>query len=426
VRIVLFGLMLAVGSPCLAGDTIVITAKRLLDPASESYLSPAMVRIDGDTIVEVGSQFEVPNGAKHIDLGPVTLLPGFIDAHTHIMSDGAGDYGADLYRNSRSYRAIRAATMARQALECGFTTLRDVGNEGTMYADADVKRAIEEGLIPGPRLWISTRAIATPGRYMPFGWSWELDLPHGAEMVVGVDACRRAVREQVANGADLIKVYADWDFEPTEDGRLSGLPSFTAEELSTVVAEAHHLGVKVAAHAMTEEGIGAAIDAGVDSIEHGNGFNEGLLEKAKAKGVFWCPTLLAFHDIIESMPADAPRRQGLEFIIGITESALHRGRELGVKIALGSDAGSYPWRLNPAREFVMLAEHGGFSPVEAIRAGTMVAAELIGDPDRLGRLAPGFAADLVAVEGDPLADLAALQNVVFVMKDGGIVRNEGN
>jgi imidazolonepropionase-like amidohydrolase len=412
--------------PCASNArTYAIKAARLIDGVSDEPLRNAIVLVEGATISAVGSDVEIPEGAEVIDLGDATLLPGFIDAHTHIMSDGAEDYGATLYRNSTPYRTIMAVASVRRALEFGFTALRDVGSEGTLYADADVKKAVTTGLIPGPRLWVSTRAISVPGRYMPFGWSWELDLPMGVQMVSGAEDCLRAVREQVANGADWIKIYADWPFEITDDGQLTGPPNFTTEEIVTLVREAERLGVRVAAHAMSREGIKAALEAGVHSIEHGDGFTEELLLQAKERGVFWCPTLVAVEHGAEALEPGTPWGQRLRRMLEIRYGVLQRGHDLGVKIALGSDAGSYPWSHNPAHEFELLVTKGGFTPMEAIKAGTSVAAELLGQSDRIGHLAAGKLADIVAVPGDPLDDITVLQQVHFVMKDGAVYR-DGN
>jgi imidazolonepropionase-like amidohydrolase len=403
-----------------AADSYAIKAARVIDGVSGEPLVNGVVLVDGEVISAIGTDVDIPEGIEVIDLGEATVLPGFIDAHTHIMADGVEDYGDMLYRNSTPYRTLMAVAAVRKALEFGFTSLRDVGSEGAVYADADVRNAIAAGLIPGPDLFVSTRAVSVPGRYFPFGYSWELDLPKGLQMVSGEEECLRAVREQVANGADWIKIYADWPIEFTDAGGITGRPNFTEGEIRALVTEAERLGVGVAAHAMSQEGIRAAIEAGARSIEHGDGFTEELLALAKEKGVFWCPTLTAYDNALEGAPADHPRRQFFQQLGDIRTSALRRGREMGVKIALGSDAGSYPWSLNPAREFELLVTLGGFTPMEAIQAGTSVAAELLGQSDRIGHLASGKVANIVAVPGDPLQDVALLQQVMFVMKSGEI------
>lgn len=413
----LFTLLLLLPCSTALAETYAIQAARLIDGTGDKVLTDIIVLVEGTKITAVGRGLEIPKDATVIDLGNSTLLPGFIDAHTHIMSNGEEDYGADLYKNSIPFRTLRAASVVKIALERGFTSLRDVESEGCMYADVDVKQAIAAGLIPGPRLWVSTRGLSIVGRYFPFGYSWELDLPMGLQMVSGADECLRAVREQVANGADWIKIYADWPFTIDEDGGLTGPPNFTAEEFKVMVDEAHRLGVKVCSHAMSRDGIRAALDAGSDSIEHGTGFDEALIDRAIEQGVYWCPTLTAFEHSLEEM-GEAPF---LEKLLEIEYRGLAYAYGKGMKVALGTDAGSFPWAVNQAKEFEYLVTKAGFSPMDAILAGTSVAAELLGQTGRLGVITEGALADLVAVPGNPLDDITLLQQVHFVMKDGEVV-----
>jgi len=399
-------------------QTYAIKAGRLIDGQSAEMRRNVILVVQGNKITALGEKAAIPKDAVILDLSDETVLPGFIDVHTHIMFDGADDYGADLYKNSTPFRTIRAVANVRQALWNGFTSLRDVESEGAMYADVDVKKAINMGIIPGPRLWVSTRGLNTIGRYMPFDYSWELDLPKGAQMVSGVDECLRAVREQVAYGADWIKIYVDWPFFIDKDGGISGLTNFTPEELAAMVNEAHRLERKVAAHAISRNGIKAALEAGVDSIEHGSGFDDSLIDQAKTQGVYWCPTLLVFEHSFEQRVSPL-----LEQLLEIEYKALNKAYKKGVKIALGTDAGSFPWSINQAKEFELLVKKAGFSPMDAIKAGTSVAAELLGQSAEIGHLAPGMLADIVAVPGDPLQDISVLQRIMFVMKDGVVFRH---
>jgi imidazolonepropionase-like amidohydrolase len=275
------------------------------------------------------------------------------------------------------------------------------------------------GIIPGPRLWVSTRGLNTLGRYLPDDYSWELDLPKGAQMVTGTDECFKAVREQVANGADWIKIYVDWPFFIDKDGGISGLTNFTREELAVMVNEAHRLARKVADHAISREGIKAALEAGIDTIEHGCGFDDKLIDQAKAQGVYWCPTLSVFEYHF-GQSASPLMKQLLE----IEYKGLDVAYRKGLKIALGTDAGSFPWSVNEAQEFEFLVKKAGFTPMDAIKAGTSVAAELLGQSAAIGHLAPGMLADIVAVPGDPLQDIIVLQKVMFVMKDGVVFRHD--
>lgn len=384
-------------------EIYVIKAGRLIDGKSPDMQRDVIVVVQSNKITALGKDIDIPKNAIIIDFNDKTVLPGFIDTHTHIMTDGIR-FGDDLYKNSTPFRTIRAVASVHKALWNGFTAMRDVGSEGTVYADIDVKNAINKGLIPGPRLWVSTRGLSTTGHYMPFGYSWELKLPKGCQIVDGPEECLKAVRKQVAHGADWIKIFADW-----------GKVSFTEEEFSVIVSEAHRLGSKVAAHATSREGIKAALNAGVDSIEHGWSFDDELIAQAKRLGVYWCPTLLVIEPKSPRKPSK--RRE-------ILDKALNKAYREGVKIALGTDAGSFSWSINQAKEFEILVNKAGFSPMDAIKAGTSVAAELLGQSDKIGHLAPGMLADIVAVQGDPLRDITALQNVKFVMKDGKIFRHD--
>ena len=403
-----------------SAQIIAIQAGRLIDGSSDRSVENVTVLVDQNRIVSIGKDLAVPANATVIDLRNGTVLPGFIDAHTHIMSAGGEDYGAELYKNSIPFRAICAVASARKALWRGFTAMRDVESEGTMYADVDLKKAIDAGVVPGPRLWVSTRGLSVPGRYYPENYSWELGLPKGVQMVSGVDECLRAVREQVAHGADWIKVYVDWrPYVITDDGKISGPLNFTQEELTVMVREAHRLGRRVAVHAVGYEGIKAALDAGADSIEHGSGFTEELITQAKSQGTWWCPTLsvMEYHNAKE---ATLFSTRALE----IEYEALKRAYGSGVRIVLGTDTGSMPWDFNQAKEFEFLVTKAGLSPMDAIKAGTSAAAELLGQADQIGALKPGMLADIVAVPGNPLEDITTLQQVNFVMKDGVVIRHD--
>ncbi len=398
-------------------QALAIRAGRLIDGQSDKPLENVTILIEKNRIVGLGRDVAAPGNAAVIDLGNKTVLPGYIDAHTHIMSTGGDDYGAELYKNSIPYRTICAVASARKALWRGFTALRDVESEGTMFADVDLKRAIDAEIVPGPRLSVSTRGLSAVGRYMPEDYSWELDLPKGVQLVGGVDECVRGVREQVAKGADWIKIYADWrPLTITADGRISALPNFTQEELTAMIRETHRLGRKAAVHANSYEGIKAALDAGADSIEHGSGFTQELIAQAIRQGAYWCPTLSCAEYF--AAKGDVPFRTRLE----MGYQALKRAHAMGARIVLGTDAGSMPWDLDQTKEFEFLVKKAGFPPMEAIKAGTSVAARLLDQSGQIGMLKPGMLADIVAVPGNPLEDISVLQNVVFVMKNGVVIR----
>jgi imidazolonepropionase-like amidohydrolase len=404
----------------LSAQTIAIRAGRLIDGYSDEPFANVTILVEKNRIAGIGKNLEVPANGTVVDLQDKTVLPGFIDAHTHIMSVGGDDYGAELYKNSIPYRSICAVASARKALWRGFTAMRDVESEGTMFADVDLKKAIEAGVVPGPRLWVSTRGLSIVGRYYPEDYSWELGLPKGVQMVGGVEECLRAVRDQVAHGADWIKIYADWKpLSVTGDGRISGSPNFTQDELTAMVRESHRLGRKVAIHAMSHEGIKAALDAGADSIEHGAGFTDELIAQARVQGAYWCPTLSVFEYYSEKAPNPQSAR-----MLEIEYGALRRAYESGAKIVLGTDTGSMPWDFDQAKDFEYLVKRAGFSPMDAVKAGTSVAAELLGQSSEIGSLRPGMLADIVAVSDNPLEDITTLQRVSFVMKDGVVVRQD--
>src|SRR5277367_4581663 len=272
---------------------IAVRAGKLIDGKSEQPISNAMIVVEDGKIVSVTPGGIAPAGVEVIDLSHATVLSGFTDAHTHVLLQGdvtAADYDEQLLKQSIPYRAILAARNARIALDHGFTTLRDVETEGAMYADVDVKMAINRGEVPGPRMQVATRAMAPTGLYPLLGYSWEMTLPKGVQTVDGVEGARKAVREQISFGADWIKYYSDHAYYFTPDGVLHSKVNFTDEEARAIVDETHRLGKKVAAHAMGSDGIGAALHAGVDTIEHGVGITDALAEEMARKGVYWVPT----------------------------------------------------------------------------------------------------------------------------------------
>jgi imidazolonepropionase-like amidohydrolase len=402
--------------------SMVVKAAKLLDVRRGSYIENAAIWIEGERIKEVGKASEVqahaPQNAKVIDLGRSTLLPGLIDCHTHIMGripEGEDGYILNLATKSQAFRALEGAYNARITLEAGYTTIRDVENEGSGYADVALRDAIKQGLAQGPRMQVSTRAIAAVGQYNPFGVSPDLaNFPTGAQMVSGVEEARRAVREQIGHGADLIKVYADWSH-----------PTLTLDEIRVIVEEAHKQGLKVAAHATTPEGIKNAVTAGVDSIEHGHRIDRADLELMKSKGTFLVPTVGVIDGLVErhrNDPITAEQQKHFEAFLQGIQQEIQIAMSLGLKIASGFDAAEADGQGKNANELVALTKRG-MPPLEALRAATVNAAQLMGWEDSVGTLEPGHYADVIAVEGDPLADITVLQHVRFVMKDGVVVKD---
>ena len=421
--LILSGLVLAPHPDAGAQEPrrIALRCGRLLDGRHGTPIEDATIVVEGDRISQVGSALAVSAGATTLDLGRSTCLPGLIDNHTHILLQGdvtAADYDEQLLKESIPYRAIRATMAARTALEHGFTAMRDLETEGAMYADVDVKTAIDRGLIPGPRMFVATRAMAPTGAYPLLGYSWELKVPEGVQIVDGPDAIRKAVREQVKYGADWIKYYSDRRYF-LRDGVLHSQVNFTAEEARAIVEEAHRLGRKVAAHAIGRDGIAAALEAGVDPIEHGHGLDDELIDLMVRRGVYWCPTIYVGVYVAQGRAqAGAPiwvRMVDLERV------AFGKALRKGVKIALGTDAGGFPWTEPQARELKYMVDYG-MTPRQAIEAATRVGAELLGRQEDFGTLEPGRLADVIAVAGDPLADITTLEHVGFVMKGGVVVK----
>ncbi len=400
---------------------IAIRAGTLIDGRSEKPLENPLIQVAGDKIVSVTAGGTVPAGVEVVDLGNATVLPGFIDVHTHLLLQGdvtTEEYDAQLLKESIPYRAILAARNAQIALSHGFTAMRDLETEGAMYADVDVKKAIANGEVPGPRMQVATRAMTPTGMYPLFGYSWELKMPRGVQFVDGVDEARKAVREQVMYGADWIKYYSDRREHFEADGRLHSSVNFTDEEARAIVEEAHRLGKKVAAHAIGSEGIAAALRAGVDTIEHGDGLIDAQMDEMARKGVYWVPTLTVDHNF------SAVREEFWMKTFDLQREDFAKAIQKGVKIALGTDAGGFDWKkVNQAKEFEYYVQYG-MTPMQAIRAGTSVASELLGWSETAGTVEAGKWADFVAVSGNPLKDISELQRVKFVMKGGVIFKNE--
>ena len=398
--------------------SVAVRCGRLIDGRHPTPTEDVTVLVEGDRIRQVGRGLATPPGATVIDLGRSTCLPGLIDNHTHILLQGDitnAEYEDQLLKESIPYRTIRATMAARTALDHGFTTMRDLETEGAMYADVDVRNAIRNGIVPGPRMWVATRALSTTGTYPLTGYAWELDLPHGVQIVDGVDEIRKAVREQVAHGADWIKFYADRGYRLGDDGRLHSMPNFSDEELKALVDEAHRLGRPVAAHAMGWDGIDAALRAGVNSIEHGVGMTPDLMDRMVAQKVWWCPTFTALNYV-------APGRGGLwPRMVTIANAAFAEGLRHHVPIGFGTDVGGTPWTVPQAGEFKFMTD-AGMSPMQAIQSATARAAELLGATADVGTVAPGRWGDLIAVDGDPLTDITELGKVMWVMKGGVVVK----
>jgi len=411
-------LLIAVTSaalPLAEGETkrLVLTGAKVLDPADGVAREALQVVIEGERIVEIATAPQISE-ALRLDLTGLTVLPGLIDLHSHLLLHPYNEAPWDdqVLRESLELRTVRAVAAAKATLEAGFTTLRDLGTEGAGFADVALRDAIAKGIVPGPRIFATTRAIVATGCYGPSGFDPRWEVPKGAQEATGVDEVRRVVREQIAAGADWIKVYADYR---RRDG-AAPTPTFSQEELNALVDEAKSAGLPVAAHAFTDEAIRRAVLAGAATIEHGFNASDNVLGLMRERGVVLCPTLAAAESVAQyggwkpGMPEDPQVKE--------TKEMFTRALRSGVTIACGSDVGVFAHGEN-SRELELMVAYG-MPPLEALRSATTTAAMVLRKEKDLGRVAIGYVADLIAVRGDPLADLSIVRKPVVVLKAGKI------
>jgi imidazolonepropionase-like amidohydrolase len=413
--------ILCFGQALTPQPVTVIRAGVLIDGKSDQPRRDQLIVIRGNRIESVSdaASTKIPSGAALIDLSKATVLPGLIDSHTHIFLQGEepaeGGYDANILWPPLSLRAARATVSVRRALEQGFTTLRDLETEGAGYGDVGIKEAIERGYIPGPRLFVATRAISTTGGYGLEGYAPELDMPKGAQLIDGPVEARKAAREQLSHGADWIKVYMTHRSWVGKNGELVSQPTLTVEELKAIVDETHGWGKKVACHAYGGIGLHRALDGGCDSIEHGLDLDDAAIAQMLKQGTWLCPTLSAYYYGWE--PANTANGQRDRKRAEVHGPSFQRALKAGVKIVFGTDMGGIPWTEPIAQEFPRMVELG-MSPMDTIKSATSRPAEMLDMAGEIGVIAPGAYADIIAVSGDPLKDIKVLESVQFVMKDG--------
>ena len=419
------GLQAQTAATAPATPLTVIRAGVLIDGQNETPKKDQLVFVRGQRIDKiVDGSATIPSDAKVIDLRNATVLPGLIDSHTHIFLWGEdpakGGYDANLLMAGIALRAARATYAARRALEQGFTTIRDVETEGAGYGDIEIKQAIEEGTIPGPRIFGATRGISSTGGYNLEGYAPEITVPKGVQIIDGPIEARKAAREQLDHGADWLKVYMTHRSWIDAQGKLVSQPTLTVEELRAIVDEAHGWGKKVACHAYNGVGLQRGLDGGCDSIEHGLDITDAQIEQMAKQGTWYCPTIAVYYT--DWAPEDTLSGKRDRARAQLHEVSFRKAMKAHLKIVYGTDMGGIPWQEPMAQEFKRMVSFG-MAPMDAIQAATSRPAEMLESKGSIGVIATGAYADIIAVSGDPVRDITELERVKFVMKDGATFKN---
>jgi imidazolonepropionase-like amidohydrolase len=408
-------LTVLIGTPA-AADTFLLRPARVFDGVNPAPHEGWSVLVDGDRIAAAGPNVEAPAGAKVIDLPGTTLMPGMIEGHSHLFLHPYNEtlWDDQVLHEPLALRTARAVVSARKTLEAGFTTERDLGTEGAGYADAGLKQAIDQGIVPGPRLLVSTRAIVARGAYGPKGFEPGVQVPQGAQEVAGADEMTKAARDQIAAGADVVKMYADYHWGKGEPSR----PTLSQAELAAGAAAGHDAGRIVAVHATTAEGMRRAVLAGVDTIEHGYGGTAEIFKMMAARGIALCPTIAAseaYARYFQHWNGQEPAPESVQE----NRRSFRLAMQAGVPICMGGDVGVYMHGQNWLEMEAM--QRAGMPPAQVLISATSRNAHIFHLTDR-GEVKPGLLADLVAVDGDPTRDVSAVVHVRLVMKGGQIVR----